>query len=437
MNTQGLSLNTIPPIMIPLRFFLTAPLFGILAALLVLFSGPEIWVSRWLASSLALTHLLTIGFMLMIMIGALYQFIPVMIGQLIPGSKQFAPIIHYLLLIGTIALAFSFLTGLQILYWVALISLAGAILLFAGSLVPLLISRLNNQLIVYLLRILYSVMFVTIGLGLFMLLAYSLPDSGIAFRKYTNIHAVWGLIGWVVLLIMAVSSQVIPMFFVTPEFSVKYLKLLSLLMFATLIIISFVNSDYRIYVELVFTIELVFFAIVTLRLINQRKRKLPDVTINFFRLSLISLLMAISLWWLWAQWPDLFPTQASVEFSLAILLIYGLALSAIIGMLQKIVPFLVFLHLQRLSFSRPDSMAHIPNMKQVITTRHSQVQLLLHLLSLILLLVSVYVPAMVWLSGIIMLGSFIWLFFCLMQGIKLFRYNQSQILTYPEIKFNF
>lgn len=61
MNTAHLSLDQAPGISTPLRFFLTAPLFAIVAAVLLLFTGPEILQDRWLPETLALTHLLTLG----------------------------------------------------------------------------------------------------------------------------------------------------------------------------------------------------------------------------------------------------------------------------------------------------------------------------------------------------------------------------------------
>ena len=93
MRMSGLSFASMPPLFIPLRFFLVAPWFGILASLLLLFYGESIITSRWTVETLAFTHLITLGFMLMSMMGALFQFIPVITGYSIPGSKKITPII--------------------------------------------------------------------------------------------------------------------------------------------------------------------------------------------------------------------------------------------------------------------------------------------------------------------------------------------------------
>ena len=70
MMGPGLSYDDTPPFSAPLRFFLTAPLFGVVAGLTLLFGG-EILVSRWTPGALAITHLFAAGFMLQVMLGAL------------------------------------------------------------------------------------------------------------------------------------------------------------------------------------------------------------------------------------------------------------------------------------------------------------------------------------------------------------------------------
>ena len=77
-----LSFDQAPPISAPMRYFLTAPLFAILAGVLILVSGPDIFASRWTPAALALTHLITAGFMLQVMLGAMQQLLPVAVGAI-------------------------------------------------------------------------------------------------------------------------------------------------------------------------------------------------------------------------------------------------------------------------------------------------------------------------------------------------------------------
>src|SRR5690606_32113638 len=59
----ALCYDATPALHVPLRFLLTAPLFGIAAGLLLL-AAPDALSSRWEPTAFALTHLLAVGFML-------------------------------------------------------------------------------------------------------------------------------------------------------------------------------------------------------------------------------------------------------------------------------------------------------------------------------------------------------------------------------------
>src|SRR3989338_5515889 len=65
-----LSIQQAPPLSVPARFFLTAPVFGMVAALILLFTGKDLLSSRWTPGMLAVTHCLTLGFFTSVMIGA-------------------------------------------------------------------------------------------------------------------------------------------------------------------------------------------------------------------------------------------------------------------------------------------------------------------------------------------------------------------------------
>ena len=97
MKTDGLQLQYLPPLRIPFRFFISAPLFGILSALLLLGSSAGGWPSRWAPEIMAATHLLTLGFMATVMLGALFQVLPVLSGHTIAGQRWLAPTVHLLI----------------------------------------------------------------------------------------------------------------------------------------------------------------------------------------------------------------------------------------------------------------------------------------------------------------------------------------------------
>ena len=104
MKNASLSLAQTPPLSIPLRFFLTAPLFAVACGVTLLWVGPDALSSRWHPALLASTHFLTLGFLAMIMMGALQQLTPVLMGAQISRPVLFSAIIHLLLIVGTLAL---------------------------------------------------------------------------------------------------------------------------------------------------------------------------------------------------------------------------------------------------------------------------------------------------------------------------------------------
>ena len=83
----GLAYEDTPPLSAPLRFFLTAPVFGLIAGLVLIFDG-ELLGSRWTPGALAVVHLIAAGFMLQVMLGALLQILPVVAGAAFPAPLR-------------------------------------------------------------------------------------------------------------------------------------------------------------------------------------------------------------------------------------------------------------------------------------------------------------------------------------------------------------
>ena len=134
----GLSLEQAPPYEAPLKFFLTAPIFAVLAGLTAAFSNSfELHDPKLIAS----IHLLTIGYMIMIIFGALQQMLPVVAGAVIPKAKLIANITYTLLIIGLIAFVFGFYLYEKILFFIASIITgacvsASGIVGFVGLIIP-------------------------------------------------------------------------------------------------------------------------------------------------------------------------------------------------------------------------------------------------------------------------------------------------------------
>src|SRR5690606_34430780 len=127
------------------------------------------------------------------------------------------------------------------------------------------------------------------------------------------------------------------------------------------------------------------FAALTLYLLAKRKRPKPDVTTLFWGLAMASLLMCALLYCLPPQ-----ALGAAQPLLLGILFIVGFAASAVNGMLYKIVPFLVWYHLQSVPGLERKA---VPNVRQIVGERAAMQQFGLHLAGCALLAAAVAAPA--------------------------------------------
>ncbi|MDX9944829.1 MAG: hypothetical protein RBS35_08560, partial [Azonexus sp.] len=187
-----LSFDQSPPLSAPVRFFLTAPLYLVLAGLLAVFEGEALLASRWTPVALAMTHLLTLGFMLQVMLGALIQVLPVLAGANLPRPLLVAGLLHPVLNLGTLLLVAGFLLGsalaMQLAAW--LLSLAVGIFLLPAAWALFGVPSTSPS--IRALKLSLVALLVTVGLGVYLLLGLA-NGWALPVRDLTNLHAAWGL----------------------------------------------------------------------------------------------------------------------------------------------------------------------------------------------------------------------------------------------------
>jgi hypothetical protein len=226
--------------------------------------------------------------------------------------------------------------------------------------------------------------------------------------RLTDVHLVWGLVGWFALLIVGVAYQVVPMFQLTRAYP-AWLRLgLVPAVFAALILWSgaaVATTVFAAAVEigsaLFIAVALALYALATLGLQMTRQRRVPDATVRFWFFAMVSLLACAALWG--ARSVGLLTDERS-PLLIGAWMIVGFAGSTIIGMLYKIVPFLAWLHLQ----ARLESAA--PHMKEFLPDASALAHGWLHAAALVLLAPAVWAPApWLYLAAGALLASFLWL----------------------------
>jgi len=134
-------------------------------------------------------------------------------------------------------------------------------------------------------------------------------------------------------------------------------------------------------------IGLLGFLSVTLTLLSRRRRHIEDITLNFWRLSLICLLMVVIVWI-----SSLFFFHERLGFLLGVLMIVGFSMSAVSGMLYKIAPFLIWLHLNNYAHGKDRSKIKVPNIKKIIAKRNSRLHFRIHSLMVLTCFLAVFWP---------------------------------------------
>ena len=422
----GLSFDQAPPIGVPFRFFLSAPLFGLLAALLTLWYGPSLLDSRWQTSVLALTHLMTLGFLGMAMVGAMMQMLPVVAGSPVAHPVGVARVVHFLLAPGVLSLVAGFLYGDQWLMRLAMLLLGAGFLVFVAAVGRSLLRASATNPTVAGMRVAVAALTVTVTLGLTLASNYGWDWWLIRRVEFTNLHLTWGLLGWVGLLVAGVSYQVVPMFQLTPNYPKPLSRWLTLVLFMLLLLWSatlllpdeIMQERAALAVGLVVASGFALYALTTLRLQLQRRRKQSDVTLIFWRFGMACLLLALILGVAGQLSPALMRIQSD-NWLLAFLFIAGFAVSAVNGMLYKIVPFLIWFHLQ----SRLMGIAKVPNMKQIMPEPGMRRQMWLHFAAVTALAGSVLWPLLVYPAALLFGASMLLLETNLWLAFRIYRHH--------------
>jgi len=414
MELAGLSTDQAPPIAAPVRFFLTAPLFGILAGILILLSDSATLMNRFSMESIVITHAITIGFLSFIMLGSMTQMLPVLAGAKMPKVELVTKSSYILLVVGVISMLFGLYSGSTLFKIVAFIGLGGGFLIILTATALSLRTVVNFNATVRGITTSVVFAFFIVFMGLYLLYSYITNDVNSTHMIVANIHSVWAVFGFAVILIIGVAFQVLPMFYVAPKFKSFCKKRVVWLISIGLVIWMFLSAffeEYTLVGKLWIAVFVWAFATTVWLKLSKRRRPISDVTVWYWRSASIFLTLGSFLW--------IFDEYFKHEYIVMVgILIGGFILSIIIGMLYKIVPFLVWFHLNAMGYMS------IPTINEMINKRVAQIQFVLFIASLIGFIFSFYMPYLLDISAISFIISMV-----------LLEYNViSPILIYIKTK---
>jgi hypothetical protein len=414
-NNSGLSLNQAPPIEVVLRLFFVGSLFGIVLSLMLFFwhnelaniSGPH---------TLAIIHTFTLGVMASFMLGALFQMMPVLCGVHIKAPIDLSIRVYVTLSIGVIFLVTAFINSAASLYILASIFLGYSLLISAYVMIKQLLSIKHSNSSRGMLLALISLS-ITAILGIILVYiraGFNLPFDYLAIK---SIHYSFGLFGWIALLIISVAFQVVEMFYVTPKYSEKYAKYITIALFSLLLlyaIMKYLDLGVASIIPYILAIIVGINAAITLIKFKQKKRPINDASIFFWIVGMVSL-MLFSITFLVGL-----PIFISAEF------FAFFALSILFAMSYKIVPFLVWFHLNAKGYF------DAPMMHEVISPKYAKINFWIYLSSIILFLIAIKFSIIFYIGSFLLLLSFCMLSYSIYRALE--KYNFT--LKYGK-KFNF
>lgn len=413
MRVAGLSFEQAPPVSIPLRFFIAAPFFGMLAALVLILDGDRLFISRWSAPALTLTHLMTVGYMLQIMVGALFQVLPVAGGSGLRAQGVLALVLQPLLASGAIALAAAFMFEWSFGYPFAAAAFSVGL---GGLVVTVFVSLRGSEARGAThtgLQLALVALAVTVALGALMALARAgLID--VAWLSHTGLHVAWGLVGWALMLIASVAWLVVPMFLQTNPYPQRFAVGFGVALGTTLPAVTLGLIDIALATLMLAAVAAMFGAL-TLELLRRRQRAANNAIGRFWMLGMLCLVVASAL----AMFEAIEPGHVGLMLLAGVLILGGVSMSLLIGMLYKIVPFILWLKLR-------NHHRKVPSMNQFISERAQARHFWLHLAMLLALVFAPWWHPLAVPGGILMFASSVLLLANLASALQTLRtFNAS------------
>ncbi|HEX6915381.1 MAG TPA: cytochrome C oxidase subunit I [Chitinophagaceae bacterium] len=337
--------NTTHRVVIP--FYVYAAVSFLAATALLFFSGDAFTQHYFHPRILAITHTMALGWGTMIILGASYQLVPVLIeARLYSNTLAYASFI--LAGTGIPLLVYSFFS-----FRFGILAQAGAVLINAALAcylldVALSISKSKKR-NVHASFVLTAAawLLVTTLTGLLLVFNFTMDFLPKDSLHYLSLHAHIGIAGWFLLLVIGVGSRLIPMFLISKYDNpaalrrIYYLVNGAILLFILLFFAGTAPVLYMLPLALVL-LALLLFALYCRKAWQQRIRKQVDEQVRISLLSVVMMVLPVVL--LLAVIVLLLFSFNNIELVLAygFSIFFGWLTAIILGMTFKTLPFIVW-----------------------------------------------------------------------------------------------
>ena len=344
-NNSVLSKTTTHKVVLP--FYIYAAL-SFLVATVLLFTSSGVFTQHYFQPhTLAITHIMALGWGTMIILGASHQLLPVLVE-----GKLFSSALAYLSFAfaasGIPMLVYAFYTfNIQWQAQLGAIFINAAVVAYLINVaVSITKSKIGN---VHAIFIFTAAIWLLITTSIGALLVYNFSYSVLSHDslRYLSLHAHIGIVGWFLLLVMGVGSRLIPMFLISKYDNKKLLWWIFALINSGLIIFVLLflySGEILLYLFPVVFIAsaLYMFGSYCYKCYRERIRRQVD---DHMKISLISvLIMIVPVIFLVILLLSLLLSSANIHLVLAygFTIFFGWLTAIILGMTFKTLPFIVW-----------------------------------------------------------------------------------------------
>jgi len=346
----GVASKNAPPPSVVVPHFVFGAISFLVLTVLIFFNVESISGHYFNPKLLSLVHLTTLGWISMIIFGALYQLVPVVLDVKLHNEKL-AKINFYIYALSIIIFVFAFwdMYNQILLFQVGGTLMFTSITLFSYN---IMMSAFNAKRKLIAAKFIISSIFwffTTAVFGLILVFQLTNPYMDINHLQFLKAHAHFGMVGWFLLLIIGVSSRLIPMFLVTHNLNEKKLSFalyvinIGLVVLATVFFMN-LSAIFIISSALIILLGIASYVSFLVDAYRNRIKKVLDIGMQHSALAIFILVFPI----IFAAIAP-FTLEGQFEFSQQTVLVYGLSIllgfitSLLLGQTYKTLPFIVWL----------------------------------------------------------------------------------------------
>ncbi|MBZ0200950.1 MAG: hypothetical protein K8H86_13855 [Ignavibacteriaceae bacterium] len=367
-----------PPFRIVAKCFIAAIASFVILTFLLLIEHSVIVGHHFNPKILSINHIATLGWITMIIFGAMFQLVPVVLETKL-FSEKLAEIQFWIYLAGVIGLVYCFWvfdTGINMTISAILLNLA--MFIFSFNIIATMKSVKKWNVTAWFLTSAVFYLIITAIAGLLLAVNLWTPYIKISHLQYLNLHAHIAFIGWVSMVVMGVSFKLIPMFTLSHNFSLAnakrafWLLNIGLLGISTIMHYQDTTFLYYIFTGLI-VLGIIFFLLQIHIIFKNRIRKKFDIGIKFSSVAYVMFGLT-TLLGAFIAFID-YNNISNLTLIYGYMIIFGYMSMLIVGQMYKIVPFLVWYH----KYSSKVGIEKVPMLKDMFNEKFAHIEFYLML----------------------------------------------------------